>query len=616
MASALVLHPGFDIEWGYKAAAGAMIGLVLTPYVIFIWYILKNNCHVDGEICSYEKNVEGRKPSDEENQEATPKDSKACFEVMKTKKGLWHGGRKEKEADWAWRHMKSAVESVLTVLQSTAVVSRFSDESPLATMIEDLEKLHERYQNFGIGNAFTWCCPCCNSAPESRIKAALRKIADELQIEVVSTDEPSQPLTPERQKRRASTGRLESTLSNVEWVDHIKIKVLLRTAIEKCQHVSTTRAEAQKFLAEFGSNFRRFDASNRYMDVALLAHVLLFSLCVGLMQEYGKAQASVAFGLYFALTCYMCTNPFNEYLRFPFELASVICFSIALLLVLLYNFEVLTDPVAVGTAVNYLSIGSVAFKILYQVVATFPFYLKLIRNCCCPPDKVEEPKKIGAAGTRRKSGLSGPAKCDLDQQSSSPLQEKQEKQETPSLRPWGEADAGWFTGPQGNQPGTQPPLLADTQRAQTYNGTQAQWFTGQQHAPRSARRNSVDGGGQPRSARRNSASTALSFPAHNQAIVSRDGRRLSAPSNQKIRPKGSRKGSGTSHYIRWVHLLKNEANVRVGLKFIQVANGFTVTGVAVVQGQTGIDSVCVTEIQPDSLAAISRDIAIGECPTQ
>lgn len=382
-----------------------VLGCVLAPYVLFIWYILHSKCSLDGPLCSYKKEgekvieMQGSKPEITKRGEApnnasrvgtTETETKDCSRVMRTKKGHWHGGQAEVEAAAAWREMSSAVLNALEILRGYDS----TEGSQIADLVDSLKHLHQRYLEFNIGNAFTWCCPCCNPAPEYRIKSALCRIATELDVDIMPDSLCSTTESPTMMAKRASLGRLqsrlESTLTNSEWLDLVKVKVKLRAATSCCDVVIAKRVKAQAFIAEFGSNFRRFDSENRYMEVALLTVVLLFSLCVGLLQEYAKTQAAIGFSLYFLLTCYMCTNPFNEYLRFPFELASVACVTTALLLVLLYNLDVLDDADSVGLAVNYLGISSVGCKILYAVVSALPFYFKKCTAKCCPEKKGRE----------------------------------------------------------------------------------------------------------------------------------------------------------------------------------------------------------------------------------
>ena len=301
---------------------------------------------------------------------------------MKTKKGHWRGGQAQRGAAAAWREMTDAVQKVLEVLTS---YDTMNEGSQVPERVDTLRQLSQRYREFNIGNAFTWCCPGCNPAPESRIKSALCRIAAELQIDIIPDSASSSTLSLEPElAKRASLGRLESTLANHEWIDLVKVRLKLRGAIECCENVVAKRELAQAFIAEYGSHFRRFDSGNRYMEVGLLTIVLMFSLCVGLLQQYQTAQAVIAFSIYFLLTCYMSTNPFNEYLRFGFEMASVICFTTALFLVMLYNLDVLDDPDQVGKAVNYLGVASIGAKICYTVVSALPFYVRICTTRCCP----------------------------------------------------------------------------------------------------------------------------------------------------------------------------------------------------------------------------------------
>ena len=57
------------------------------------------------------------------------------------------------------------------------------------------------------------------------------------------------------------------------------------------------------------------DGANRYGEVLLHIHTLAFALGVGLLQSHKQAQAILSVSLSFIKLCYLCSNPFNEYLR-------------------------------------------------------------------------------------------------------------------------------------------------------------------------------------------------------------------------------------------------------------------------------------------------------------
>merc|ERR1711907_839752 len=113
-----------------------------------------------------------------------------------------------------------------------------------------------------------------------------------------------------------------------------------------------------------GTLFRKYDGANRYMEVVFLLHMLTFGMAVGLLQQDSQTQSLICFLLQAGLTVYCCTNPFNEYARFVFDLASHAFFSIALLVLVMYRYDMIGDMA--GGLIIWFNIASMGCKIAFM----------------------------------------------------------------------------------------------------------------------------------------------------------------------------------------------------------------------------------------------------------
>lgn len=391
-----VLHPQHEIDWFYKAASVAVYCTILGPYIFVIWWILYQQCSLNGARCSYVLaplrdpkhtvdlsiySVFALTPTN-----ATSRPKKTCDQILRRKKGEWHGGAAElRAADLydalivslgnlfeLW-HRCPTTQSALTGNTKASgddgqpfdpPLCQTPEQKSLVALIESLEQTYNRLceRTFFIGNACTWCFPRCNPAPETKVLMLVRKIRAALDDAAAGV--------------------------HAEAIDLV---------ISDCESLRTTRHEAHYFLSAYGTLFRKFSGPHRYAEVLLHVHTLAFALSVGLLQHSIGVQAVLVAALYFCKLCYYCVNPFNEFLRWvrtfctnlvlrcivwqPFEVAAAACFTGALVLVALNALEIEIENV--GSKITYLSTGAVGCKIAYQLMSTLPVYCRLMYNALC-----------------------------------------------------------------------------------------------------------------------------------------------------------------------------------------------------------------------------------------
>ena len=292
---------------------------------------------------------------------------RSCVAFLRAKKGDWHGGRAEERAavlhdcmvvsvgQWLelWKTSQAGSRLVAAVLNPIDGRIHPSQEHGLEASVSRLEDAYTRAMRrptYFVGNTVTWCCTPCYPAPSERFTALAFRIAEELESDLNSRHRHIDPVS-----KRDSHPPSNTTAP---------LELGIHELAESCKEARVAHREAICFISQYGTLFRKYDGAHRYTELLCYGHTILFALAVGLLKHDTKEQALAVFVLWFGLLCYyVVASPFNEYLRNRLEVCSVSCFVSALGLIVLHAFDVLED---VGDAVNYLCIGSVGFKILYQ----------------------------------------------------------------------------------------------------------------------------------------------------------------------------------------------------------------------------------------------------------
>ena len=123
----------------------------------------------------------------------------------------------------------------------------------------------------------------------------------------------------------------------------------------------------------------------RYMDVFLAVHLLALALCVGLLQHQPQPQAVCIFMLNALFVFYLVISNsmspvFNQHIRFPFELAEVLCNTAASFLVMLVQFDEMAA--SVDETVTYLLLGASFVRTTFLVLQIGPFYVQTVCKLC------------------------------------------------------------------------------------------------------------------------------------------------------------------------------------------------------------------------------------------
>ena len=195
------------------------------------------------------------------------------------------------------------------------------------------------------------CCTPCYPAPSDLFTKLVSRVADDMEADLNS--------------RHRNTGPVLKADSYPPSNTTAPLEIEIRLLVEICQQAHSEHLKAISFMSQYGTLFRKYDGPHRYSEVLNYTHTILFSMVVGFLKRYTKEQALAAFGLWFSLLCYYAwACPYNEYLRNHLEIGSVSCVVTALGFMVLHVFDVIED---IGDVVTYLFMGSVGFKVSYQL---------------------------------------------------------------------------------------------------------------------------------------------------------------------------------------------------------------------------------------------------------